>query len=92
MGFEPVCSWLARAASTQRAKAEAQEAKIKQLEESEELAWGLIANAYGGNWDLASKASGWKDAAMKWRDNYHTRLSSSIRAADAAEGSDAERS
>ena len=35
-----------------------------------ESAWGLIANAYGGDWDLASEASGWKDAAERWRDQY----------------------
>ena len=40
-----------------------------------ELAWGLIANAYGGNWDLASEASGWKAAAEKWRDDYFKTLS-----------------
>lgn len=36
-----------------------------------ESAWGLIANAYGGDWKLASNASGWKEAAEKWRDQYH---------------------
>ena len=36
-----------------------------------ESAWGLIANAYGGDWDLASEASGWKKAAERWRDEYH---------------------
>lgn len=49
--------------------------EIKLLRESEELAWGLIANAYGGNWDLASEASGWKVAAERWRDAYHATLS-----------------
>lgn len=36
-----------------------------------EDAWGLIANAYGGDWDLVSEASGWKPAAEKWRDRWH---------------------
>lgn len=45
--------------------------RMEQLEDSEELAWGLIANAYGGDWDLASEASGWKAAAERWRDAYH---------------------
>lgn len=39
-----------------------------------EAAWGLIANAYGGDWDLASPASGWKEAAERWRDQYHKTL------------------
>ena len=45
--------------------------RIEQLERSEELAWGLIANA----WDLASGVSGWEVAAERWRDNYHATLS-----------------
>jgi len=31
-----------------------------------DTAWGLIANAYGGNWELASDE--WRDAAERWRD------------------------
>ncbi len=42
--------------------------RIKNLELSEELAWGLIANAYGGEWDQASLD--WKMAAERWRDSY----------------------
>ena len=34
-----------------------------------EAAWGLIANAYGGNWDAAGDA--WRDAARRWRNAYH---------------------
>jgi hypothetical protein len=49
--------------------------EIERLRESEELAWGLIANAYGGDWDLASEASGWKAAAIRWRDDYQSTLS-----------------
>lgn len=40
-----------------------------------EAAWGLLANAHGGDWDLASEASGWKKAAEKWRGEYHAQLS-----------------
>lgn len=54
-----------------------------------ETAWGIIANAYGGNWDLASEASGWKAAAERWRDAYHggppgegTGQSSNVEASD----------
>lgn len=38
-----------------------------------ELAWGIIANSYGGNWDLASLE--WREAAIRWRDRYHATLS-----------------
>ena len=53
--------------------------KIKRLirgEESDlnELAWGLIANAYGGDWDTASPE--WRQAAVRWRDAYHKTLPS----------------
>ena len=33
-----------------------------------EMAWGLIANAYSGDWDKAT--NGWKPAAMRWRDRW----------------------
>ncbi len=33
-----------------------------------ELAWGLIANAHGGDWELATKE--WKTAAERWRDDF----------------------
>ena len=51
--------------------------ETKPLEELLNLAWGLIANAYGGDWDLASESSGWKAAAERWRDAYHQTLPSS---------------
>jgi len=35
------------------------------LEDLAETAWGIIANAYGGNWDSASEASGWKAAGLR---------------------------
>jgi hypothetical protein len=31
-----------------------------------EQAWGLIANAYNGNWDEAPPE--WRKAAQRWRD------------------------
>lgn len=52
--------------------------RIERLQGSEEAAWGLIANAYGGDWDQASEASGWKQAAERWRDEYHRHLPQSI--------------
>lgn len=33
-----------------------------------ESAWGLIANAYGGNWDRAT--DDWRKAAESWRDEF----------------------
>ncbi len=33
-----------------------------------ELAWGIIANAGGGDWEKESKE--WQDAAVNWRDAY----------------------
>lgn len=37
-------------------------------QEAVNLAWGLIANAYGGDWSAAHP--GWADAAADWRDKY----------------------
>ncbi len=48
--------------------------RFLRFEELIESAWGLIANAYGGNWDSASEASGWKAAAERWRGVYHKTL------------------
>lgn len=39
-----------------------------------EWAWGIIANAGGGNWELESQ--GWREAAARWRDAYHGTQSS----------------
>ncbi len=33
-----------------------------------EWAWGIIANAGGGNWELESPE--WREAASRWRDAY----------------------
>lgn len=37
-----------------------------------EAAWGIIANAFHGNWDEASPE--WREAAENWRDAYHRTL------------------
>lgn len=39
-----------------------------------EWAWGIIANAGGGNWELESQE--WREAAARWRDTYHGTQSS----------------
>lgn len=38
-----------------------------------EWAWGIIANAGGGNW--LKETSDWQEAARAWRDRYHMLLS-----------------
>ena len=35
-------------------------------------AWGVIANASGGNWEEQSQE--WQDAAKRWRDSWHETL------------------
>lgn len=37
-----------------------------------EAAWGIIANAGGGNWKLETPE--WQEAASRWRDEYHRTL------------------
>lgn len=47
-------------------------------------AWGLIANACGGDWDEADRLSpGWKAAAIGWRDAWHATLPGSADAGPA---------
>lgn len=40
----------------------------KEYFEMLDSAWGLIANAGGGNWDLQTEE--WRQAARRWRDKY----------------------
>jgi len=35
-------------------------------------AWAILANAGGGNWEKESPE--WREAAARWRDNYHAHL------------------
>lgn len=49
-----------------------------------EAAWGIIANAYGGDWDKAQHPT-WKQAAERWRDSYHEVVASLEIPSDAAE-------
>lgn len=48
--------------------AEKLDAEREKLVDIIELAWGLIANAYGGDWGSASEE--WEKAAVKWRDEH----------------------
>lgn len=43
-------------------------AENSELAEMLELAWGIIANAHGGDWLTASPE--WKEAAGRWRDRF----------------------
>jgi hypothetical protein len=47
-------------------------AEVDRLRRSEEMAWGLIANAFEGNWGRAPLE--WGAAARRWRDEYHKHL------------------
>jgi hypothetical protein len=40
-----------------------------------EAAWGIIANAGGGNWKLETPE--WQEAAARWREAYHRMLATS---------------
>jgi hypothetical protein len=42
--------------------------RIAKLMDGMELAWGVIANAGGGDWDLERPE--WKEAAIRWRDEH----------------------
>jgi hypothetical protein len=42
------------------------------LEDLCDLAWGVIANAGGGNWD--NETTEWQEAAARWRDRWFAHL------------------
>ena len=44
----------------------------KLLDDLLEVAWGIIANANGGDWDKATPE--WRGAAERWRDRYFATL------------------
>jgi hypothetical protein len=52
--------------------------EIRKLQRGLEMAWGIIANAYGGNWDLSSPASGWKKSAERWRNEVWSPIAKTI--------------
>lgn len=41
-----------------------------------DLAWGLVANAGGGNWDRESLE--WKEAAERWRDEFWGEITADV--------------
>ena len=44
------------------------ESQLAMSMKANEVAWGIIANAYGGDWDHATLE--WKSAAENWRDEH----------------------
>jgi hypothetical protein len=46
--------------------------ELHEARELNELAWGLIANASGGDWERESEQ--WRRAAARWRDRWHKTL------------------
>lgn len=42
--------------------------EVTRLMDALELAWGIIANASGGNWERESPE--WQEAAHRWRDQH----------------------
>lgn len=44
---------------------------MNETDELLELAWGIISNAYGGDWEKAPPE--WRVAAEKWRDKWYER-------------------
>lgn len=49
-------------------------AAIEEMREGMDYAWTVIANAHGGNWELANPD--WQKAAAKWRDECFAPVSS----------------
>lgn len=58
-------------------KLEAAEKQCAALANQLEAAWGVIANAGGGNWKLEPWE--WQEAAARWRDEYHRSRSDASR-------------
>ncbi len=48
------------------------EAALRKWQDLGEIAWGVIANAGGGDWKL--ERTDWQEAAARWRDDYHALL------------------
>ncbi len=62
------------------------EQDTRRLRDMLELAWGLLANAGGGDW--GREGPDWKAAAVRWRDeHYHPSLGAAMKA-ETEEGAD----
>lgn len=60
--------WLKEFAATQDKIIVAAAEENAKLREQLEMAWGIIANAGGGDWQKESQE--WQAAAAKWRDRF----------------------
>ncbi|HET7321178.1 MAG TPA: hypothetical protein VFI96_01705, partial [Longimicrobiaceae bacterium] len=59
--------------SGRRARMETQTIEVARLMDALEVAWSIIANVSGGDWDAQSEY--WVDAAERWRDfHWHPAL------------------
>ena len=70
-------------AEQERSKALAEQ--IVRLQDGMEIAWGIIANVCGGDWDHPANLHGWKEAAEKWRDEYWHEMTAALAARAALE-------
>lgn len=48
--------------------------KVWSLEDIAEMAWGVIANVNGSEWDTREVPPEWRGAAERWRDQYYAYL------------------
>lgn len=64
----------AKLAEVAEAERDALRGRVAAMLSDIEAAWGIIANAGGGDW--LKESPEWVVAAMKWRDRYHATLRS----------------
>ena len=57
--------------------------RITMAHDLTEYAWGIIANAGGGDW--TTQTDDWQMAAARWRDQYHDYLAMFTRVSDKVE-------
>jgi len=67
-----------------RLEGETMKVEVERLRDNLETAWGLIANAGGGNWEKESPE--WREAAARWRDEWFAKIRTAIDAVEAREG------
>ena len=46
--------------------------ELDRLDALLKTAWGIIANAGGGDWK--KETTDWQEAAVRWRDDYHKKV------------------
>ena len=50
--------------------------QVNRFEDDIEIAWGIIANAGGGDWGKESE--GWQEAAVRWRDDVWNKIAAGV--------------